>query len=218
MGQLRKYLVAGIATVLPLGLSAFVVWFLVTRLGDLLSPLLARQSWLTRLPGWVTTVIGFVIVVLLILAVGALATSLAGRWFVGRLDRLMRRLPFIRGIYTSTRELADAVFVKRSSLRKTVIAEYPRPGLLAIGFQTSDERVTLADGRRAVFVYFPTTPNPTSGWLALIPEEDLTETALTTDEGLKLVVSGGVVKPAGFADLVRAARVTAAPAPPRRAS
>lgn len=217
MGQLRKYLIAGIATVLPLGLSVFAAWFFVTRLGELIAPMLTHHVWLTRLPGWVTTFIGFVIVMVFIVAVGALATSLAGRFIVGRLDRLMRRLPFVRAIYTSTRELTDAVFVRRSSLRKSVIAEYPRRGLLAVGFLTSDERLTLADGRRAVFVYFPTTPNPTSGWLALIPEDEVTETAMTTDEGLKLVVSGGIVKPEGFAGFVRAARVTDAERPPRNA-
>ncbi|MFO7639576.1 MAG: DUF502 domain-containing protein [bacterium] len=207
MKRLRKYLLAGIATVLPLGLSILVIWFLVTRLGHLLSPLLARHVWLVRLPGWVTTIIGFVVLLVFIVAVGTLASSIAGRWFVRQLDRLMRRLPFIRGIYTSTQQLADAVFVKRSSLRQAVIVEYPRRGLLAVGFVTSDERFTLADGRRAVFVYFPTTPNPTSGWLALIPEDELTETGITTDEGLRLVVSGGVVLPEGFAGFVHLARI-----------
>lgn len=156
------------------------------------------HAWLTRLPGWVLTIAGFILVMLLILAVGALASGLAGRWFLGRIDRMMRRLPLVRSIYGSARELTEAVFVRRSSLRRTVLAEYPRPGLLAIGFLTSDEKFELADGRRVMFVFFPTSPNPTSGWLALIPEQDITETGLSIDEGLKLVVSGGVVRPPGL--------------------
>ena len=207
MGHLRKYFLAGLATILPVGLSAFVLWFLISRVGSLFEPLLTRHIWLSRLPEWVVTVVGFVLVVVGILAIGALASSIIGRWLVGWFDRLMRRMPFIKGIYTSTRQLTDAVFVRRSSLRKTVIAEYPRRGLLAVGFLTTDERIELADGRTGVFVYFPTTPNPTSGWLAIIPEDELTETGMTTDEGLKLVVSGGVVKPAGFGSRVRAARL-----------
>jgi len=193
MSRLRRYFITGIATILPIGLTVFVFWFLVTRLGSLLRPALSR-IWLTNLPDWVLTVAGFVIVVLLILVVGALASGLGGRWFVGRFDEVMRRLPFVRTIYGSARELTDAVFVKRSSLRKTVLAEYPRRGLLAVGFLTSDERFTFADGRTAVFVFFPTTPNPTSGWLVLIPEDEITETEMSIDEGLKLVVSGGVVR------------------------
>lgn len=207
MGHLRRYFLAGLATILPVGLSAFVLWFMISRVGSLVEPLLARHVWLSRLPEWLVTVVGFVLVVVVILAVGALASSLIGRWLMGWFDRLMRQMPFIKGIYTSTQQLTDAVFVKRSSLRKTVIAEYPRRGLLAVGFLTTDEQIELPDGRTGVFVYFPTTPNPTSGWLAIIPEDELTETGMTTDEGLKLVVSGGVVKPEGFGSRVRAARL-----------
>ena len=130
--------------------------------------------------------------------VGALASGIFGRWFLHNVDRFMRRLPFIRAIYGSAREMTDAVFVKRSSLRKTVIAEYPRPGMWAVGFLTSDECVPLPDGRPALFVFFPTAPNPTSGWLALIPEADITATGMSIDDGLKLVVSGGVIRPESF--------------------
>lgn len=194
MGRLRRYFLSGIATLLPIGFTLFVFWFLISRLGNLFRPVLSH-TWLTRLPGWVLTIAGFVLVVLVILAVGALASGLAGRWFLGRIDRMMSRLPLVRTIYGSARELTEAVFVKRSSLRRTVLAEYPRPGFLAIGFLTSDDKFELADGRKAMFVFFPTSPNPTSGWLALIPEQDITETGMSIDEGLKLVVSGGVVRP-----------------------
>ncbi len=194
VSRLRRYFVTGLATVLPIGFTAFVFWFLISRLGSLLRPALAH-AWFARLPGWILTLVGFVIIVLIVLAVGALTSGLGGRWFIGWFDRQMRRLPVVRSIYGSARELTDAVFVRRSSLRKTVLAEYPRQGMFAIGFLTSDERFELADGRMAVFVFFPTTPNPTSGWLVLVPEKDLTETALSIDEGLKLVVSGGVVRP-----------------------
>ncbi len=208
MNQLRNYFVTGLAAILPIGLTIFVFWFLISRLGSLFRPLLDRHVWLARLPGWLTTLVGFALLLIIIVAIGALASGLLGRWFLGWFDRLMRRLPFVKGIYSSARQLTEAVFVKKSSLSKAVFAEYPRPGLLAVGFLTTDERVTLVDGRRAVFVYFPTTPNPTSGWLALIPEDDLTETGMSIDEGLKLVVSGGVVRPEGFTGWVGACRLT----------
>jgi len=207
MGQLRRYFVTGLATLLPIGFTAFVFWFLISRLGSLTRPLLTHHAWLSRMPPWALTLIGFVLVLIVILAIGALASGIGGRWLVGRFDRLMRKVPLVKGIYGSARELTEAVFVKKSSLRKTVIAEYPRHGLLAVGFLTTDERIELKDGRKAVFVYFPTTPNPTSGWLALIPEEDITETGMSTDEGLRLVVSGGVVKPDRFDLGVRSAKV-----------
>ncbi len=207
MSQLRKYFLSGIATILPVGLTVFIFWFLISRLGNLFRPLLARHVWLSSLPAWLTTLVGFVLVLITVLAIGALTSGIVGRWLVGWLDRFMNRVPLVKGIYGSARQLTEAVFVRRSSLSKTVIAEYPRHGLLAVGFLTTDERIELQDGRKAVFVYFPTTPNPTSGWLALIPEDELTETGMTTDEGLKLVVSGGVVKPAEFGRWVKSCRV-----------
>ncbi|MEO0050152.1 MAG: DUF502 domain-containing protein, partial [candidate division WOR-3 bacterium] len=110
------------------------------------------------------------------------------------LDRLMQQLPLVRSIYTSARQLTEAVFIKRSSLRKTVIVQYPRKGMFAIGFITSEEPLELADHRKAYLVFFPTAPNPTSGWLAIVPEEDITETSLSIEDGLKFVVSGGLVR------------------------
>ena len=203
MGQLRKYFLSGIATILPIGLTIFIFWFLISKLGNIFQPLLVRHAWLSRLPAWLTTVVGFILVIIVILAVGALASGILGRWFLGWVDRLVRRVPLVKGVYSSARQLTEAIFIKRSALRKTVIAEYPRRGILAVGFLTSDERLELKDGRRAMFVFFPTAPNPTSGWLALIPEQDITETGMSIEQGLKLVVSGGVVKPEDFDNWVR---------------
>jgi uncharacterized membrane protein len=198
MGQLRKYFLSGIAVSLPIGLTVLVFWFLVSRLGGIFRPLLSGSVWLARLPNWLETVAGFLFLLIIVLAVGALASSLFGRWFVARVDNLMRRLPMVRAVYGSAREMTNAVFVRRSSLRKTVLAEYPRPGFWALGFLTSDDRVPLPDGRQALFVFFPTTPNPTSGWLALIPEAEVTEIGVSINDGLKLIVSGGVLRPESF--------------------
>ncbi len=207
MGTLRKYFLTGVATILPIGLTIFVFWFLITRLGRIFEPLLEQHVWLRQLPEWLSTLVGFALVLIVVLAVGALASGLIGRWFLGLLDRLFRRLPFVKGVYTSASQFADAVFVKKGSFARTIIAEYPRHGILAIGFLTADEPVLLKDGRKAVFVYFPTTPNPTSGWLALVPEAEITETDMPPEAGLKLVVSGGVVKPESFDGWVRQAKL-----------
>jgi len=167
----------------------------VTHLGNILGPLLRNHVWLRQLPAWVASVLGFVLLLAAIVALGAIASGLLGRWILAQLDRLLRLVPVVKEVYSSARQLTDAVFIQRSSLRKTVIAEYPRPGLFAIGFITSDLSATLPDGRSALYVFFPTTPNPTSGWLALIPTEDINDTDMTIEEGLKLVMSGGVIRP-----------------------
>ncbi len=203
MKELRHYFLTGVATLLPLSVTVFIFWFIIVRLGNLFHPLFQFHPWLARLPDWVATLAGFVLFVLLVLLTGWIATGLIGRLLLGWFDKLLRQVPIVKNIYTSARQLTDAVFVNRSSLRKTVIAEYPRQGMFAVGFLTSDDHVTLADGRKALFVFFPTTPNPTSGWLALIPEAEITETAMSIEDGLKLVVSGGVIKPSDIGSLVR---------------
>lgn len=203
MKNLRHYFLTGVATLLPLSVTVFIFWFIVVRLGNLFHPLFQVHPWLSRLPGWGATLAGFMLFVLLVLITGWIATGLIGRLTLGWLDKILSRVPIVKTIYSSARQLTDAVFVDRSSLRKTVIAEYPRQGMFAVGFLTSDDRVTLADGRKALFVFFPTAPNPTSGWLALIPEADVTETTMSIEEGLKLVVSGGVIKPSNIGSCVR---------------
>jgi uncharacterized membrane protein len=192
----RRYFLAGVATLLPLSVTIFVFWFIIVRLGNLFNPVFRMQPWLARhVPDWGATLAGFVFFVLIVLLMGWIASGLIGKLILGWLDKLMRHLPIVKIIYTSARQLTDAVFVSRDTFRKTVIAQYPRPGMFAIGFLTKEERTPLADGRQALFVFFPTAPHLTSGWLALIPEDGVTQTNLSIEEGLKLVASGGVIKP-----------------------
>jgi uncharacterized membrane protein len=201
--ELRHYFLTGVATLLPVSVTVFIFWFIIVRLGNLFHPVFRVHPWLERLPGWVATLAGFVLFLIIVLLTGWIATGLIGKLTLGWLDKILSRVPIVKSIYSSARQLTDAVFVNRSSLRKTVIAEYPRPGMFAVGFLTSDDLITLADGRKALFVFFPTTPNPTSGWLALIPEAEVTETAMSIEDGLKLVVSGGVIKPGDIGACIR---------------
>jgi uncharacterized membrane protein len=201
--ELRHYFLTGVATLLPLSVTIFVFWFIIVRLGNLFHPVFRMHPWLARhMPEWGATLTGFVLFILIVLLTGWIASGIIGRLTLGWLDKVLRRVPIVKSIYSSARQLTDAVFVDRSSLRKTVLAEYPRHGIFAVGFLTSDERIMLADGRKAVFVFFPTAPNPTSGWLALIPEAEVTETAMSIEDGLKLVVSGGVIKPADLGTFI----------------
>jgi uncharacterized membrane protein len=201
--DLRGYFLAGVATLLPLSVTVFIFWFIIVRLGNLFHPLFQVNPWLQRLPDWVATLAGFVLFVLLVLLTGWIASGLIGRHMLGWLDKLLRQVPIVKIIYSSARQFTDAVFVSRDTFRKTVIVEYPRQGMFAIGFLTNEDRITLADGRRALFVFIPTTPTPTSGWLALVAEDEVIETSMSIEDGLKLVVSGGVIKPADIGTFIR---------------
>lgn len=193
--RLRSYFLTGLAISLPLGLTLAATWFIISLIGSLPSPLLRWLPGLAGLPHWLLTLIGFLALILLITTVGALATGIIGNRLLRWLDQLMQRLPLARDIYSSARQLADAVFVQRSSLRRVVIVEYPRREMFAVGFVTSETRFFLPDGRPALTVFIPSAPNPTSGWLALVPETQVYDCNLTIEQGLRLVVSGGMVRP-----------------------
>lgn len=195
--RLRRYFLTGLVTILPLGLTILVLWLVVSSLGKILRPLLIYPRGFEKLPPAVITIISFLLLLLLITLIGALTSGLVGQQLLLALDRLFQRLPLARAVYTPARQLTEAVFVERSSLRKTVLVEYPRRGMYALGFLTSEQPLELADRRRGYLVFLPTTPNPTSGWLVLVPEDELHATSLSIEEGLKFIVSGGVARPAG---------------------
>jgi len=125
-----------------------------------------------------------------------------GKLTLGWIDKILQRVPIVKSIYGSARQLTNAVFVDRSSLRRTVIAEYPRHGLLAVGsLRVTTESRWLTAARRSSS---SSRPRPTRLGLARAhPEADITETAMSIEDGLKLVVSGGVIKPADVGTFIR---------------
>lgn len=202
MGRFQRYFITGLAALLPLGATLFVFWFIITRLGNLFGGPLRYLPVVTRCPEWVLTLLGFVSLLMLILGVGALTSSLLGRWVMGRVERFFGRLPLVRSIYSSARQLTDAIFVNRRSLKRVVVVEYPRRGVYSLGFVTFEEEIGFGPDRKGIFVFLPSTPNPTTGWLILFPVEEIYETGLSVEEGMKLIVSGGIVSPHGLRELV----------------
>ena len=134
---------------------------------------------------------------LLILVVGVIAAGAPGGWVLKRISDFVGRLPLIRGIYGTARQLTDAVLVDRESLRKVVLIEYPRKEIYALAFLMSDCPVKI-NGRECFTIFIPTTPTPTAGWVNLVPSDAITDLDLGVDEALKLFISGGVVIPEGL--------------------
>lgn len=195
MPKLRRYFITGFVALLPLGVTVFIAWFLISKLGVLFGTFLKYIPGISRLPQVVLTIFGFIILVLFVVGVGAVTSGLFGRWFFSALEHLFSRLPFVKGIYTSTRRLTDAVLVDKNSFKRVVLVEYPRKGLYAVGFATQEQEIDLGSGKKGLSVYLPTTPTPMNGWLVIVPAEEVYETNLSVDEGLKLIISGGVVVP-----------------------
>lgn len=195
MGKIRKLFITGLVTIVPAGITIFVFYFLISYLGAIFRPLLHYLPFLQRLPPQVLSVFGFIFLLLLVLVMGALTQGLVGRWFLRLIDDALTRIPLVRGIYTSARQFTQSIFVDKKLLRRTVLAEYPRKGCYSIGFLMAEERIDLGNNKMGLFVFLPTTPNPTTGWLVLLSEDEIFETDMSIEQGLKLVVSGGVVCP-----------------------
>jgi len=195
MNEIKRLFITGLVTLIPVAITMLIFYFFISYLGSIFRPLLSSHPLLHNLPVPLLSVFGFILLLVIILAIGGLTEGLFGRWFLQLIDDALARIPLVRDVYGSARQLTQSIFVDKKSLRKTVLAEYPRKGCYAIGFLMVEERIDLGNNKKGIFVFLPTTPNPTTGWLALLPEDEVIETDMSIEQGLKLVVSGGVVFP-----------------------
>lgn len=191
----RKFLM-GLVAILPVGLTIFVCWFLVTKFGSLLARLFARIPYLRELPEIAVGIIGFVAMFVIIYLVGVLTTSIMGRWIVRLGEIVLTKVPLVRAVYTSSKQLVETLFVNRSAFRRVVMVEFPKKGTYTLGFVTTEDAWAVKPTQaRALPVFVPTTPNPTSGYLLLVPEEELIQTDLSVEWAMKIIISGGIVSP-----------------------
>ncbi len=199
MHHLRRYLIAGLLIWLPLGVTVLVVRLLVGTMDQTLL-LLPERFRPDTLLGFHIPGLGLVLTVLVVLATGMLVANLFGRRLVALWERLLARIPLVRSIYMAVKQLAETMFSSGGqSFRKVLLIEYPRQGLWTLAFQTGTGvgEAQRKTGREVVNVYVPTTPNPTSGFFLMVPVEDVVELDMSVDDGLKMIISMGVVVPNG---------------------
>jgi len=198
-GHVRAAFLRGVVVIIPLVLTYWVFSGLLNAIDGVFSP--ALEQWLGReVPG-----LGFLTMAVLILLVGLLTRNLIGRLLFAGFENVLNSIPFVRSVYSAVRDLISA-FVsgdKTKTFREVVMVEYPRPGLYCIGFVTNriPYRGKAGEASDFVSVYFPNPPNPTSGFLIFVPRDRAVPLAITVEEGLKLVLSGGIVLPDQFTEL-----------------
>lgn len=192
-GHLRSTFLRGIGIIIPLGLTFWFFNALLNFVDNILSPVL-REIIGTHIPG-----LGFMTMLALIFLVGLLTRNLVGRLFFAWLENVLSTIPFVRSVYSAVRDLVGAFVLggKGRTFRQVVMMEYPRKGLYTIGFVTNEMSFTKPDGTAIAFlnVYIPNPPNPTSGVLCLVPKSEAMQLSISIEEGLKLVLSGGIVLP-----------------------
>ncbi len=190
--RLRRYFITGLIVFLPIAVTFSVLrWLFLASdsfLGQLFTLLFGRAY-----PG-----VGLAATVAMIFLLGALATNVLGRRLVGWFDRLMLRIPLARSIYSATKQLSDSLFLQRgAAFQRPALIEWPRLGVYTVGFVTGETlgHVQGVAGRRVVNVFVVSTPNPTTGFLVLVPEDQVHPLDMTVEDALKLVMSGGIVAP-----------------------
>ncbi len=192
-GHLRTTFLRGIGVIIPLGLTYWFFAALLNAVDGILGPILV--GWIgQRIPG-----LGFVSMLIIILLVGLLTRNLVGRLFFAWFEDLLQSIPFVRAVYSAIKDLVNAFNIggKSKTFRQVVMIEFPRKGLYCIGFVTNEMTFAGKGKRRMKFVnvYVPNPPNPTSGFLARVPKHEAVPLALSIEDGLKLVLSGGIVVP-----------------------
>lgn len=190
--HIRKCFVAGVLTALPLLITLLVLQFLFRMVRGLFSPLLLR--FFPEIPIWLKYAISFSAVLILLYGIGLLTSHFLGRWFWSRFESILLKIPLLRSVYSASREVVQ-IFSRpgKDGFREVVLVEFPRPGMKAIGFMTG----TLRDefGRLFYKIFIPTTPNPTTGFLEIVEASAVVRTSLTVEEGIRIIMSGGILGP-----------------------
>ncbi len=198
MRRLRNYFITGLVVTAPILITVYLVWKFIGFIDGLIVALLPQQilpqSYLPfDVPG-----LGLLVVIAALTFVGAFTANFLGRWLVRTGDRIVNRMPVVRSVYGTLKKIFETVLDQTSrSFREVVLVEYPRKGIWAVGFVTG---TTLGEIQRniadnVVNVFIPTTPNPTSGYLVFLPRTDLIPLEMTVEQGIKLVISGGIMAP-----------------------
>lgn len=198
VGRLRNYFLAGIVVTAPIGITAYLVSTFVSIVDGWVTPLIPpRYSPETYLPFGVPG-FGLICAIVGLILVGALTTNVVGRLLLHMGDRLMAGMPVVRGVYGAVKQLTETVLGKQSAaFREVVLLEYPRRGIWSLGFITGITEGEIQDltEDEVLNVFVPTTPNPTSGFLLFVPRRELVVLNMSVEEGIKMVISGGIVTP-----------------------
>ncbi len=198
--DLKNDLIAGLLVVIPLATTIWLTitianWVvrLLTRFPKQFAPFDGLNPLLVDL---INLSIGFAVPLSAILLIGLMARNIAGRWLLDLGERIVQSIPLAGSVYKTLQQLLQTVFQdSKTRFRRVVLVEYPRKGIWAIAFVTGAMTATNAPAPKMLSVFVPTTPNPTSGWYAVVPETDVINLAISIEDAFKVLLSGGIVGP-----------------------
>jgi uncharacterized membrane protein len=198
--RLRASFLTGIVVIAPVSLTIWLIWSIMGWIDGFVLPLVPGRFNPEQYIGINLRGVGVIFFLLFTIFIGWVAKGLIGRSLIRFAESLVQRMPVVRSIYSGVKQIAETIFAQSErSFEKACLIQYPRKGIWAIGFISTDARGEVA--RRAetmgklISVFVPTTPNPTSGFLLFFPEEDVIELDMSIEDAAKLVISAGLVYP-----------------------
>ncbi|WEN16559.1 DUF502 domain-containing protein [Rhodanobacter sp. AS-Z3] len=202
--RVKRYLLTGLLTFIPLWVTWLVFKFILGMLAGIGAPLVAGFLNTLALVAphaaeslkmeWLNFILALLITLVALYLLGFIANRVIGQRFLSAFDGLLARIPLVQTIYGGTKKLMAVLQNKPSGMQRVVLIDFPRRGMKVVGFVT---RVMVEEGtgREMAAVYIPTTPNPTGGYLELVPVDELTPTDWTMDQAMAFIISGGAVAP-----------------------
>ncbi len=193
---IKKYFLTGLLVLIPLFLTGSILLTLFNWTDRVLG-LIPRVYRPEELLGFPIPGLGLILTVAIIFVIGGLVANVIGRKLVATGERILEKIPFLRWFYFSSKQIIEAVFMStQDSFRRAVLLEYPRKGLYSIGFITGESIGQLEESvPRSFTVFVPTTPNPTSGYLIVVPQAETIPLDWSVDEAFRVIVSAGVIMP-----------------------
>lgn len=204
--SLKNDLIAGLLVIIPLATTIWLTFSLatwsidlLTRIPKQLNPLMGMNPFLVNL---INLFVGFTVPLGGILLVGLMARNFVGQWLLTTGEQIVQAIPLAGSVYKTLKQILETVLKDSSNkFSRVVLLEYPRRGIWAVGFVTGTAGAELGHNmnQSMLSVFVPTTPNPTTGWYAIVPEIDVVNLSISVEDAFKLVVSGGIVAPSAIA-------------------
>jgi len=193
--HVRTRLVSGVIVLIPLAITLFILNLFFSSLTAFVRPLM--RPWVGDLPEYILTLIALVSTVLIIYVVGGITTHIIGRRLIHWGEALLMKLPIVKSVYAASKQVVDTFSSStKAAFKAVVLVEFPRRESLAVGFITGT--ILNPEGKTLYRVFVATTPNPTSGFLIILPAEEVKFTDISVEDGIKMIVSGGMLAPLSY--------------------
>lgn len=190
--KIRNYFLSGLVAIVPLTITVFLLIFIVERMGGLWDAIFLLIPVVKNFPSPLLNLIGLAITLLLILLLGYLAQHYVGRVLMKKFEAMLLTIPFVRHIYSPAREITNTLLQNKTSFQKVVFIEYLHKNQYTIAFVTNDELWRI-NSKEAIALFVPTSPNPTSGFFAVVPKDEIVETDMSVEDALKIIISSGMI-------------------------